>query len=355
MAEKMLEVNVAELLAGDILAADVYSSSGKILAIKNTIIGDSTILGLKKNYIDSVYIFRNVSDGSAADSVDIKDLLIKEASEIIDSQVMKFIKKEKNTYEVKNIIIDLLKNDKIINLMIPLRVLGDNIFRHSISVGAYSVAVGKELYFPLHRLVILGTSALLHDVGMAEIPKEILNKKGPLTESEKKTVQKHPRFGFEIVRNTGDFSAEIYNIILEHHERYDGTGYPNGLSNEQIHTMAKVIAVCDVYDALTNDRPYRSKHKRSDSVEFLLGSGNFYFNHEIVKALINTIVIYKYGQWVELSTGESGIVIEDEVQGFTFKPKVIVYFDKNGKQVKKPQMVDLSLRENANVSIMRNI
>lgn len=355
MAERMMEVNAAALMPGDILAADVYSTSGKILAKKNTVISDSTILGLKKNYIDSVFIFRELGYSNPSDLLNIKEIFLKEAVEIIDTQVMKFIKKEKNIYELKDIIVELLKNDKIMNLMMPLRVLGDNIFRHSVSVAFYAVAVGKELYFPLNRLYILGTAALLHDVGMTEIPRNIVNKTGTLTEEEKTIIQKHPRYGFEIVQNSGSFSAEIYSIILEHHERYDGTGYPSGLVNDKIHTMAKIIAVCDVYDALTSDRPYRSKHTRSESVEYLLGSGNFYFNHEIVKALINTIVIYRYGQWVELSTNELGIVIDDEVQGFKLKPKVMVYYDEEGRQLKEPKLVDLSLREYASISILRNI
>lgn len=355
MAERMIEVSVSELLPGDILAADVYSSSGKILVIKNAVISDNIILGLKKNFIDSVYIFRDVADASLENIVNLKEILIEEANEIIDRQVMQYIRRDKNLREIKDIIINLIKNDKILELMIPLRVIGNNIFKHSISVAAYSVAVGKEMYFPQHRLFLLGTAALLHDVGMAEIQKKIVNKREALTEKERKAVQNHPRLGFEIVQNTGCFSAEVYNVILQHHERYDGTGYPMGLTNEKIHKMAKIIAVCDVYDALTSDRPYRSKHNRSESVEFLLGSGNFYFNHEIVKALINTIVVYKYGQWVELSTGETGVVIEDEVQGFTFKPRIMVYFDENGKQKKEPKLIDLSLRENASVSILRNI
>ena len=355
MAERILEVNVAELMSGDILAADVCSSSGKTLAKKNNVISESTILGLKKNYIDSVYVFRDSGYSDSSDLLNIKEILVKEAIEIIDTQVMKFIKKEKNIYEMKDIITDLLKNDKIINLMTPLRVIGENTFRHSISVAFYSIAVGKEMYFPINRLFILGTAALLHDVGMTEIPGNIVNKKGALTESEKLIIQRHPRYGFEIVQNTGGFSAEIYNIILEHHERFDGTGYPNGLVNDKIHTMAKIIAVCDVYDALISDRPYRTKHSRSDSVEYLLGSGNFYFNHEIVKALINTIVIYRHGQWVELSTKDMGVVIDDEVQGFNIKPKVMVCFNQEGEKLKEPKLVDLSLRENINISILRNI
>lgn len=355
MAERMMEIHVAELLPGDILAADIYSSGGKTLAKKNTVISDNIILGLKKNNIESVYIFRDMEYSNPSDFLSLKDILIKEAVEIIDTQVMKFIKKEKNIYELKDIIIELLKNDKIINLMVPLRVIGDNIFKHSVSVAFYALAVGKELYFPANRLIILGTAALLHDVGMIEIPRHIVNKKGALTEAEKMIVQKHPRYGFEIVKNTGSFNPEIYSVILQHHERYDGTGYPNGLSNEKIHTMAKIIAVCDVYDALTSDRPYRSRHTRSESVEYLLGSGNFYFNHEIVKALINTIVIYRYGQWVELSTKEIGVVIDNEVEGFKPKPKIMVYFNEEGKQLRDPKLVDLSLRENINISIIRNI
>ncbi len=355
MAEKMLEVPVAELLPGDVLATDVFNAAGKILVIKNTIVSDNLIVGLKKNYIDSVFIYRDISEEHHSLSVSIKGIMMKEAEEIIDNQILKYIKKDKNIKEIKTTILEILKSDRVISLLMPLRALGENLFRHSLSVGIYAVAVGKEMFFPQHRLFILGTAALLHDVGMREVPKDILLKNSPLTEEEKLIIQRHPWYGFEIVKGVEGFSAEIYNVILEHHERYDGTGYPNALPNEKIHTMAKIIAVCDVYDALTSDRPHRTKHKRTESIEYLLGAGNFYFNHEIVKALINTIIIYRYGQWVELNTGETGVVIEEEVQPFNIKPKVMLYFDEEGKQLKEPRLIDLSLRDNINISIQQTI
>lgn len=352
MVERIFEAKVAQLLPGDIIAADVYSSNGKILVVKNTKVTDAIILGLKKNYIYSVFIFRSVNEEEAIIDADIRKIISKEAEEIINKYVVKFVKKDRNIQDIKNIILDTLMVDKVFALIFSLRSLGENIFSHSVCVAFYAIIIGRELGLPISRLSILGTAGLLHDIGMLRIPKEILNKSESLTEEEKEIIQQHPKHGFDIMMEY-KFSAELCTIVLEHQERYDGTGYPNHLTNEKIHNLAKIIAVSDVYDALISDRPYRPKNKRSETVEYLLGTGDFYFNYEIVKALINAIIVYPYGQWVELSTKEIGIVVDEEVQQFNFKPKLLIYFNEKGERLDEPKILDMSYRENVNVSIDR--
>ena len=354
MAERMIEVKVSQLLVGDIIAADVYSVNGKILIVKNTKVNDNIILGLKKNYIYSVFIFRNISEIEKNVSINTKDIMLKEAGDIINNYVLKFVKKDKNIQEIKNTILDTLMINKNFDLIFSLRALGENIFRHSICVAFYSIAIAKEMGTPNNRLSVLAQASLLHDVGMMRVPREVFNKTGGLTEEEKNEMQMHTQYSFEILKENA-FPSEICTIVYEHHERFDGTGYPNKRTNDSIHTMAKIIAVSDVYDALTSDRPYRPKYKRSESVEYLLGTGDFYFNYEIIKALINTIIIYPYGLWVELSTKEIGLVVDEEVQQSNFKPRVVIYFDKDGERLATPKVMDLSYRDNANISIERII
>jgi putative nucleotidyltransferase with HDIG domain len=352
MVERMFEVKVAQLLPGDIIAADVYSPNGKILVVKNTKVTDNIILGLKKNYIFSVYIFRSVSEEEEIISINIKNILVKETDEIINNYVLKFIKKDRNIKEIKKVIMDTLISDRVFNLLFSLRALGEDIYRHSVCVAFYSLAIAMEMSMLDTRLDTLCQAALLHDIGMIRIPKEVLKKTGTLSDEEKQVMQMHPKHSFDILQTFG-FPAETCTIVIEHHERYDGTGYPNQLTNDKVHTMAKIIAVSDVYDALSSDRPYRPKYKRSETVEYLLGTGNFYFNYEIVRALINSIIIYPYGQWVELSTKEIGVVVDEEVQQSNFKPRLLVYFNEKGERLTEPKVVDLSLRENANISVER--
>jgi HD-GYP domain-containing protein (c-di-GMP phosphodiesterase class II) len=234
----------------------------------------------------------------------------------------------------------------------PIRPLGDNIFNHSINVAVYSLCVGKEMFLPYNRLKVLCTAALLHDIGMQKIPKEILYKVEALDDREKKIMQMHPRYSFDILQETNNCNLEISSIVLQHHERYDGKGYPNGIKNERIHQMAKIISICDIFDALTSDRPYRQKFEKNESIEYLLSTGENNYSSQVIQGLISSISIYPYGQWVKLSTGEIGIIAsQEEENSLNYRPMVMVYIDMNGYELKNPNIIDLSLRSFDDVTI----
>jgi putative nucleotidyltransferase with HDIG domain len=352
LTERMLKVKVAELIPGDIVAKDIFSSAGTVLIKKDTDINEKVIDRLGKSYDDYLFVFRKFENENDEKLININEILYNEIEDIINSTAKKFLKKNKDINQIKKVIQDILNNEEVIKLVLPIRALGENIFRHSVNVALYSITVGREMYFPVNRLIILGTAALLHDIGMMKIPREILVKTGPLTDWEKNLVKTHPKHGFDIIQNTGRFNLEISTIVFQHHEKYDGTGYPNKLSNDKIHPMSKIINVCDVFDALTSERPYRPKFDKYESIELLMSSGDYYSNPDIIQALVQSISIHPYGQWVMLSTGEVGIVAEqEEDKRLNFRPQVVVYFDKDGKMLSQQKLVDLSLRSNINITI----
>jgi HD-GYP domain-containing protein (c-di-GMP phosphodiesterase class II) len=216
----------------------------------------------------------------------------------------------------------------------------------------YSLCVAKEMFLSYNRMKVLGMAALLHDIGMQKVPREIIYKTEALNDSEKKILMKHPRYSFEILQQTNSISLEIASIVLQHHERYDGKGYPIGLKNEKIHEMAKIISICDIFDALTNDRPYRQKFEKSESIEYLLSAGEDNYSPEILNGLINSISLYPFGQWVKLSTEEIGIIVShEEENNLKYRPMVMIYIDANGKGIEKPTLMDLSLREFDDINI----
>lgn len=352
MVEKIIEVKVSAVKNGDVLASDVYNPNGKILLSKDTVLNEATIAGLKKYFIYSVRIFKSVDIDEQTIAVDLRSILKKEAELIIENSLMKNIREDRDTEFVKEMVLEVMGSSRVADLLLLLRAMGENLFRHSIAMAFYAVVLGKELYYPDSRLAVLTTAALLSDIGMLGISRELYNKTDSFSDKEKALIKRHPMIGFEILKEYG-FNQEIYSIVSEHHERYDGSGYPNGLTNEKIHIMAKIIGTCDVFDALMSDRPHRPKHKRSETIEYMLGSGNMQFNHEIVEALINTIIIFPYGQWVELNTKEIGIIIDEETKTFNLRPKVLVAFDKEGNKIEETRLIDLSLRENAAVMIDR--
>ncbi len=352
MVEKIIEVKVSSLKNGDVLANDVYNPNGKILVSKDTVLSEGTIAGLKKYFIYSVRIYKSVQMDEETIAVDMMAILAKEAGEVIDFQIRKQIREDKFLDYHKKLIMEILHSKRVFDLMVQMRAISSNLFRHSIAVAYYSISIGKELYYPETRMAILATAAVLHDVGMLGLPKELYTKEGGYDDHEKALVKRHPEIGLEILKEVG-FNQEIYSIVAGHHERYDGSGYPNGFTNERIHVMSKIIGTADVFDALITDKPYRPKHKRSETIEYMLGAGNMQFNHEIVEALINAIIIFPYGQWVELTTREIAIIVDEETKKFNLRPKVLVIFDQNGKKIENPQVLDLSLKENMHIQIDR--
>lgn len=352
MAERIIKIRVTELMEGDIIAKDVYSPTGSILVKKNSDLNESIIQKLYKYYNDNIFVYRKVNDSFNTYKIDINQIMLKQVEDIIDNTARKFLKQNKEINQIKKVIFEILNNDNIIKLLMPIRPLGDNVFNHSINVAVYSFCVGKEMFLPYNRLKVLCTAALLHDIGMQKVPKDILYKVETLDDAEKKIMQMHPRYSFEILQKTNSFSLEISSIVLQHHERYDGKGYPLGLKNEKIHQMAKIISICDVFDALTSDRPYRQKFEKNESIEYLLSAGQNNYSPEIIEGLVNSISIYPYGQWVKLSTGEIGIIAsQEEDNSLNYRPIVMVYMDINGAELEKPKIKDLSLRDFDDVTI----
>lgn len=155
-------------------------------------------------------------------------------------------------------------------------------FNHGKRVKDYSMMIGKKLGFSNERLEILGFAAICHDVGKINVPDEILNKPGKLTDEEMKYIKAHPKDGSEIVKDS--FLHDTYKIIEQHHERLDGSGYPYGLKDEEILLEAKIIAVADTYDAMTTDRAYRKGMEPMTSVNELRRLSGIHYDKNVVAA-----------------------------------------------------------------------
>ena len=352
MAERIIKIKVVELVRGDIIAKDVYNPNGGILVTKNTDVDEVIIQRLLKSYNDYLFVYRKVSDNFDLNRINMNQLLIDETEYIIDQTAKKFLKQNQDIEQIKKIILEILKNNYATKLLMPIRPLGESVFNHSINVAVYALCVGKEMHIPYNRLKILGTAALFHDIGMSKIPRQIIFKEEALNDNEKKLLKLHPRFSFEMLQQTDSSNLEVCTIILQHHERYDGKGYPNGIKGDKIHQLAKILNICDIFEALTTDRPYRQKFEKNESLEYLLSAGDNNYHSEIIQALINTISIYPFGKWVMLSTGEAGIIAsQEEENSLNYRPIVMIYIDKEGKSLQEPSLMDLALRGNNHIMI----
>ncbi len=177
----------------------------------------------------------------------------------------------------------------------------------------------------------LGIGAILHDIGKTQVPIKILNKKGRLSEEEFGEIKKHAVYGAEMLKKNISMSSSVIKIVEQHHERVDGKGYPYGLNGNQISKYAKIVCICDVYDAVSNDRCYRQKFNPNDAYELILSGSGTNFDEEFVKGFRNTFAIFPLGCCVKLSSGEEGYIIRQN-KGFPDRPVIRILYDSITKE-----------------------
>lgn len=186
----------------------------------------------------------------------------------------------------------------------------------------------------------LGTAALLHDIGMVNVPSQIMNKPGELNAAEKQQVTKHVSYGINILKNTPGISEEALLIASQHHERMNGSGYPAALKKDQISLYGQMAAIVDVYDALTSDRGYKKGVQPTTALREILTKSNDEFNTELVNAFIQAIGIYPFGSLLRLKNGLIGVVIDPKSNDLLY-PTLRIFYDANKGSMIKPYELDL--------------
>ncbi len=220
-----------------------------------------------------------------------------------------------------------------------LKAEDDYTYMHSVAVCAMMVALAKAMKLPLTEVRDAGLSGLLHDIGKAKIPLEILNKPGSLDEEEFATVKRHPEHGFDALLN-GGVSDRVRQVCLHHHERMDGGGYPHGQAGEDILLMARMGAVCDVYDAVTSNRPYKRGWDPAAAMAKMI-SWKGHFDPKVLSAFIEVVGIYPTGSLVRLKSEKIAVVVDQNKLSYT-RPWVKVFYCISSSRVLPAKLVDLS-------------
>ncbi|MFB6467523.1 HD-GYP domain-containing protein [Cytobacillus sp. Hz8] len=337
-------VETASVQSGTILAKTIYNEKGQVLVsedveLKAQIIERLISLGITYLYIKDKHTDDIIYKNS------ISDKLRKESLQTIEGTFTQFQKEskmetafviEKSTKQLKNIIRQLLdeikNNGDLLSLLTDIFSYDQYTFTHSFHVTLYSLAIGLELKLSPKELEILGLGAILHDIGKMNVPSEILLKPGKLTKSEFEVVKKHSEDGFQILRNVTTIPLLVAHCAYQHHERINGSGYPRGISGKEIHRYGKIIAVADVFDAVTSNRIYRRAMLPHAGLEILYsGVGNLFETH-IVEAFRRSVAIYPVGLTVELNDGRKGVVSKQNV-GLSDRP-IIRILEEKGRVVK---------------------
>lgn len=228
----------------------------------------------------------------------------------------------------------------------------DYMYIQPVKTATVCLLMGKSLGYSMPDLVNLGIATLLKDVGYIAIPREILHRPELLTEKELLKIRQHPSFGYELLSRHSSCSGEVANAVLQHHERWNGSGYPYGLKGADISRFAQIIAIADVCTALLSQRPGRKIYMPSETIEYIMAYSGVQFNPELVEPFVRQIPCYSSGLTVKLNTGEVGIV-SDANLGFIGRPRVRVCYDHEVGPVKKPYDVDLSKAEFQHKSVVK--
>ena len=281
------------LQEGMVIDQSILDSTGRTLVARKTVLDDYLINSLRKLNITGVYI-REGEEEQEIETKNISPATLKTIeremkndrvkvtlSESVKERVatgMQFMFNNPKDAEMMNaansISGELMKaisqNDAIAVDISALKVSDEYTFKHSVDVASIAMIMAKQCNMSDKSVYQIGLAGLLHDLGKSEIPNEILNKPGRLTDEEFAVIKKHPIYGYNLIKDKTELSPEILLGVLQHHEKINGKGYPMGVTDNKLTPFARLLSIADIYDALVTERPYKKGFTPRDSVEMIM-------------------------------------------------------------------------------------
>ncbi len=368
-------VPVNSVKSGVLLGQNIYSENGDILLKKGAYLTEHILQRIVENNIFTIYIDDGLIDQTIEDvirpEVRIKAMRsIKETFKHIESfqkemisdqtglkqrlnakQMEKYMGKLKGVCEF--VVDDITKNQQLMINLVDIKNLNNHMYEHALQVAILSAVIGIEMRLDKHQLYNLFLGAMLHDIGKLFLPKALATQNAPLTIEESKALMGHVTMGYNYLKDNFQFEAPVRIIALQHHECFDGTGFPKGTSHDNLHVFSRIVSVCNAYDNMVSDVPGSPAITAHEALEFLMGNAGRCFDFKVIEVFTRKVNPYPVGTLVLLSNGLSACVVKDTAN-FPLRP-VVQLLDMSQKKL-DPQILDLMVVKDLTItSIIQNI
>jgi len=245
---------------------------------------------------------------------------------------------------VKSLVESLLRNPEASALLVRLKHRDQYSYTHAMSVTVYGVTLGRQLGLPEEELTTLGMTLLMQDVGKAHLPSALLMKRGGINYRERQLLKRHVEASGQMLKAQAGLPGEVLEVVQEHHERYDRSGYPRGLGSDEISLAGHIAGLVDTYAAMTAVRPWRPARTSFETLMYLYERRDKQFRGALVEHLIHCVGIFPVGSFVLLNSGEVGVVISRN-RTAQLRPRVMLILDRAGRRLDKPRTIDLARQE----------
>jgi len=340
-------VSLDKALTGSVIARTVYSHDGVLLLSEGMRLTEEHKRKLSHNGVSDLFIEQPEYTGLTVSDIVRQEVLTDVKAQVKDIMAMPSLKAGIDAKRVADLIEllldDILTSGEILSHLNGLRSIDENTytFSHSVNVAVYAMVTGIGMDMSRETLKELGTGAIMHDVGKMMVDGNILQKPGGLTQLEFEEVKKHTVLGYELLQKIEGMGNAAAQIALSHHERMDGSGYPRGMSGIEIPLASRIVAVADVYDALTSDRVYRVKEDTHKVLDYIANQAGSHFDRMTAEAFVRQIAHYPVGTAVVLLSGSKGLVSRQN-RNLPHRPCIRVVIDADGVMLKRHQELDLS-------------
>jgi len=340
-----ISIPMEDVVAGMVAAKPIFARNEhgvEVMLVKaETALTDSTIVRLHRYHVQNIIVFSETPpENPVSEEKTSEEILISNAAEeplpkikpVIDGKLQKdalqgiqnlFAVASGSSFTTAHQVVKHL--DSIVDQLVEtvseetsglvhisnLKSFDEYTFHHSLSVAVLSIAIGQGMNLDKADLKQLGRCAILHDIGKILVPNEIINKRGHLTDEEFEIIKSHSVKGAEYLKKENIGDKFLWDVVLSHHEKFDGTGYPNGLKGNEIPFFARIISVADVYDAITSHRSYREPMPPGVALEVIMGDAGRAFEYDIVSAFTKKVELYPIGSTLILSDKRTGVVINN--------------------------------------------